>query len=216
MVSADGARIASGSPDAYEVREASRTLRDNWGWTLFRGIMAIILGLIALFFPLSAVFAFTLVFAVFAFVDGIFALISGIRGARHKEERWGTLILLGIVGILVGVLFIAWPAVSTISYALVTVGLVAAWSIIAGVTQIVAAIRLRKEITGEFWLGLAGLLTLLLGIGIVVLVMTNPLITLVSAAWLIGFWALIAGVALIALAIRLKREKDAVQRPVAA
>lgn len=216
MVSTDAARTYSDAGDVYAARQASRTLRDNWGWTLFRGILAITLGLIALFFPLSAVFAFTMVFAVFAFVDGVFSLISGIRGARHKGERWGTLILLGIIGILVGVLFIAWPAVSTISYALVTVGLVAAWSIIAGITQIVAAIRLRKEITGEFWLGLAGLLTLLLGIGIMVLVMTNPLITLVSAAWMIGFWALIAGVALIFLAFRLKREKDAVERRIAA
>lgn len=190
-------------------REDSRTLSENWGWFLFRGVLAIGLGVIALLFPLSAVFAFTLVFAVFAFVDGLFSLISGIRGARRKEERWGSLIFRGVIGIVVGALFVVWPAVSTFSYALVTVGIVAAWSIITGVTEIAAAIRLRKEITGEFWLGLAGLLSILLGIALVILVMTSPLATLVSAAWLIGLWALVAGVALIALALRLRRERRA-------
>jgi uncharacterized membrane protein HdeD (DUF308 family) len=190
-----------------EPRRAKATVSGNWGWFLFRGILALALGIIALLFPLSAVFAFTMVFAVFAFVDGLFSLISGIRGARHKEERWGSLIFRGIVGILVGALFLIWPAVSTFSYALVTVGLVAAWSIITGVTEIAAAIRLRKEITGEFWLGLAGLLSLLLGVALVLLVMTNPLATLLSAAWLIGFWALVAGGALIALALRLRRQR---------
>jgi uncharacterized membrane protein HdeD (DUF308 family) len=160
----------------------------------------------ALIFPLSAIFAFTLVFAVFAFVDGLFSLISGVRGASSHEERWGPLIFRGVLGIVVGALFILWPGAATISYALVTIGVVAAWSILSGVMEISAAVRLRKEITGEFWLGLAGLVSILLGLALIVLVMANPLATLVSAAWLIGFWALVAGVALIALSLRLRRE----------
>jgi uncharacterized membrane protein HdeD (DUF308 family) len=52
--------------------EVSRCLpARNWGWFLFRGIIALILGLLAIFFPFSALTAFAFLFALFAFVDGV-------------------------------------------------------------------------------------------------------------------------------------------------
>lgn len=176
----------------------------NWGWFLFRGILALALGVLALIFPLRALAVFALVFAAFAFVDGIVMVISGVRGAASHRENWWALILAGLIGIGVGVLYLIWPMLSTISYALVTLTLLAIWALFTGIFQISAAIRLRKEIEGEWLMVLTGLLSILLGLAIVAVTWLVPGASIVSVGWIIGVYALLAGFALIALGIRLK------------
>ncbi|WP_028970206.1 HdeD family acid-resistance protein [Sphingomonas sp. URHD0057] len=175
-----------------------------WGWVLLRGILALALGVAAIMFPLSAIFAFTLLFAAYAFVDGIASLVAGTRSAR-SGERWGAMVFRGITGILVGVIFVLLPMLATVTYAFLTVVMVAVWSVIAGIFEISAAIRLRKAIQGEWLLGLAGAFSLLLGMAILVLVIPNPVATILSAAWLIAIYAFAAGLVLVAQAFSLKR-----------
>ena len=184
----------------------------NWGWFLFRGVIALLLGIAAILFPLSAVFIFTLLFAAFCFVDGIASLVAGIRGAREPGHRWGALVFSGIVGILIGILFLIMPLVATFSYAFVVLVMLAAWSIITGVLEIAAAVRLRREMEGEWLLGLSGLISVLLGIGIIALVIPYPAATILPAAWLIALFAFISGIVLIAQSLRL-RSRAAALRP---
>jgi uncharacterized membrane protein HdeD (DUF308 family) len=180
----------------------------NWGWFMVRGVLALVLGVAALIFPLSAVFAFTLVFAAYAFVDGIAALIAGVRGAR-AGERWGILLFQGIVGILVGILFLIMPIVAAVTYAYLGIAMLAFWSILTGILEIAAAIRLRKEIESEWLLGLSGLISLLLGIAVIALVMPYPAATIRSAGWLIAIYAFTAGILLVVQALRLRRHGSA-------
>jgi uncharacterized membrane protein HdeD (DUF308 family) len=179
----------------------------NWGWYLFRGLLALALGILALLFPFSAVTAFAFVFALFALVDGVALVVSGIAGATSHGERWWGLVLAGLVGIAVGVIYIFWPALSTISYALVLLVMIAAWAFMSGVGQISAAIRLRKEIEGEWLLAVSGVFSMLLAIAILVATAVVPGATILSIGWIIGFYALLAGVALIILAIRLRSRR---------
>ncbi|HKC02839.1 MAG TPA: DUF308 domain-containing protein [Sphingomicrobium sp.] len=180
----------------------------TWGWLLLRGVLAIALGSVAVLFPLSALFAFTLMFAAYAFADGVASLIAGIRSAR-AGERWGAMVFRGVTGILVGVVFVLLPVVATLTYAFLTVVMLAIWSIIAGIFEISAAIRLRKVIQGELLLGISGLFSLLLGFAILVLVIPSPAATILSAAWLIAIYAFAAGIVLIMLAFQLKRKAAA-------
>ena len=177
----------------------------NWGWFALRGVLLLVLGVLSLAFPGPALFAFALVFAIYCFVDGVFALASGVRGARRKEERWWALILAGVLGIAVGVAFVLFPGLGTLAYALTAIALIAGWAVASGVLQIVAAWRLRRAIEGEWLLIASGALTVLLGVGLILLLMVAPTPTLLSVAWMIGVWALIAGVALLVLAFRLRR-----------
>jgi uncharacterized membrane protein HdeD (DUF308 family) len=179
----------------------------NWGWFLFRGIIALILGLLAIFFPFSALTAFAFLFALFAFVDGVSLLVSGIAGATRHRERWWGLVIAGLMGIAVGVIYIAWPALSTISYAFVFLVMVAIWAIVNGLGQIEAAIRLRREIEGEWLLAVAGTFSILLGVAILAVTAAVPGASLISVGLIIGFWALLAGLALIALGFRLRGHK---------
>lgn len=184
----------------------------NWGWFMLRGILALLLGIGAVVFPLSAVFAFTMLFAAYCFVDGIASLIAGVRGAHEPGHRWGALVFSGIVGILIGILFLVMPFIATFTYAFLALVMLAGWSIITGVLEIAAAVRLRREIEGEWLLGISGLISVLLGVGIIALVIPDPVATILSAAWLIAIFAFVSGIALVAQALRLRSRAAAVNR----
>lgn len=177
----------------------------NWRWFMLRGVLALLLGLAAVFFPLSAIFAFTMIFAAYAFIDGVAALGAGIHGAR-AHERWGALIFYGLIGILVGITFLVMPVVATVTYAYLSIALLAFWSIVTGILEIAAAVRLRREVEGEWLLGISGATSCLLGIGILVVVLPYPATTILSAAWLIAIFAFASGILLVAQAFRLKKK----------
>ena len=184
----------------------------NWRWFMVRGVLALLLGIGAIVFPLSAVFAFTMVFAAYCFIDGIASLVAGMRGAREPGHRWGALVFSGIVGILIGVLFLLAPLVATVTYSIVVLVMLATWAIVTGVLEIVAAVRLRKEIEGEWLLGASGAISVLLGLGIVVLAVPNPVASILSAAWLIALFAFGTGLVLVTQALRLRKRAPAFSR----
>ena len=176
----------------------------NWKWFMLRGVLALLLGIGAIVFPLSAVFAFTMLFAAYCFIDGIASLVAGIHGVEEPGHRWGALVFSGLIGILIGILFLVMPLVATITYAFIVLVMLAAWAILTGILEIAVALRLRKEIEGEWLLGLSGAISVLLGIGVIVLVIPYPAASILSAAWLIAFFAVGTGIVLVAQALRLR------------
>jgi len=170
-------------------------LARNWGWIALRGALAVLFGIIAIASPSSAFAALVILFGAYAFVDGVFALVALFRGAG--KDRFWALLLEAIVGIGIGVLTIARPADS----ALVLLYYVGIWAILTGIFEVVAAIRLRKEITGEFWLGLAGVLSIAFG----VLLFVSPNSAALALTLWVGVYAIVFGVTLILLAFRLRR-----------
>jgi len=199
---------AAATPPQNNAATGECLLRRNWGWFVVRGILALALGVVAFLFPANALFAFTLVFAAYAGADGILSLIAGIRGAARKQDRWPLMVLRGVLGIAAAALFVLMPLAMTIGYALATLALLGAWAILTGALEIAAAVKLRKEIEGEWLLALSGALSILLGLAVPVLLYLNPTLTLLSAAWVIATYAVIAGVALIGLGLRLRRSRS--------
>lgn len=187
----------------------SALLRQNWGWFVFRGALALLLGVVTVLFPLNALFAFTLVFAAYAGADGILSLIAGVRGATKKEDRWWALILRGVIGVAAAVLVALMPEVATVSYALVTLGVLIGWALLTGCLEIAAAVRLRKEIKGEWLLAISGVLSVLLGLWVWAMLWIHPIASILSVAWVIAAWAFFAGFTLIGLGVRLRRLQKA-------
>jgi uncharacterized membrane protein HdeD (DUF308 family) len=171
------------------------SLTRNWWAVLLRGIAGILFGIFTVFAPGISLAALVLVFGAYAFVDGVFGVVSAIRG-RRALEHWWMLLIVGLMGIATGVIAFGWPGIT----ALALLYLIAAWALVIGVFEIVAAIRLRKVITGEWLLALGGIASVALGI---LLILYPGPGALVMILW-IGAYALVAGVLLVALAFRLR------------
>jgi uncharacterized membrane protein HdeD (DUF308 family) len=166
----------------------------NWWALLLRGIAAVLFGILAITHPGITLAVLVLLFGIYAVVDGCFALFAAIGGGSHREDRW-LLLLEGIIGIGAGILTLRAPGITTMALLF----FIAAWALATGVLRIVAAIRLRKEITGEFWLALSGIASVVFAF----LVMMNPAAGALAMAWLIGWYALFLGATLVMLSIKL-------------
>jgi uncharacterized membrane protein HdeD (DUF308 family) len=167
----------------------------NW-WALgLRALAAILLGVIALALPGPTLAAIVIVFGIYAITDGVLAIIAAIRGIRRKE-RWGAMLFEGIIGIVAGVIALVWPGIG----ALALTYLVAGWALATGAFEIAAAIRLRKIMTGEWLLMIAGILSIVLA----VLVAAFPGVGALTLVWWLGAYALAYGVISLVLALRVR------------
>ena len=162
----------------------------HWWAVALRGVCAILFGLMAFVWPGLTLAALVILYGAYAFSDGIFAIVAGARGGL-----WG-LVLAGMVGVAAGIIALFWPGIT----ALVLLYTIAFWSIAQGVSEIVAAIALRKEIEDEWLLGLAGALSIGFGASIAAFPGAGAL----SLVWVIGTFSILLGVILIGLAFRLR------------
>ncbi len=166
----------------------------NWWLYAVRGLVAVLFGILAFTRPEQTVQALVLVFGVFALVDGVFAIFAGIASYRYFE-RWWAVLLEGVAGVVIGLLTFFWPNIT----ALFLLYIIAAWALITGIFEIVAAIQLRRLIMGEWMLILGGLLSILFG----VLLFVFPAAGAVSVIWVIGIYAVVFGISEIIFAFRL-------------
>jgi len=167
----------------------------NWGWIVVRGIAAVIFGVLALVLPGITLAALVLLWGAYALADGIIALIAAFR-IRDRGKPFWALLVVGILGIAAGILTFIWPGMT----AIVLLAFIAAWSLVMGIFQIIAAVRLRKSIEKEWLLGLSGLLSIIFG----VLMLINPGAGALAVIWVIGAYAILFGVLLIALGVKLR------------
>lgn len=170
-------------------------LARNWWALALRGLAAVLFGIMAFAWPGMTLGVLVLLYGAYALTDGVLAIIAAVAG-RTSGMPWWALLLEGVLGITVGILTFAWPGIT----ALVLLYLIAAWAVATGVFEVVAAIRLRREIRGEWLLALSGVISVLFGIALVI----NPVGGALAVVWLIGAYAIAFGVLLIALGFRLR------------
>jgi uncharacterized membrane protein HdeD (DUF308 family) len=148
------------------VDEMSGVLAENWWAVALRGGLAILFGLIAFLLPGGTILSIILVFAAYMLVDGVFTIIAGVRAAQRRN-RWGLLVLEGIVSIAAGILAFLWPGITVLAFVL----LVAVWALVTGVLELWSSWSLNRE-HGRWWLAFSGVASIILG----VLLLIAPLI----------------------------------------
>lgn len=186
-----------GEPDALLPTAGLRSLTRNWWLLLLRGIASILFGVAAFVWPGLTVLALTLLYGAFAMADGLLSLGAALTGRGDKAMPTWWLVLIGLLGIAAGVVAFLWPGLT--AFALVII--IGAWAVTIGVLEIIGAIWLRNEIENEWLLIAAGTLSVLFGLALLL----KPGAGALALAWTIGAFAILAGILLVAFALRLKR-----------
>jgi uncharacterized membrane protein HdeD (DUF308 family) len=130
----------------------------------------------------------------------VLALAAAVMGRGGPIPTWW-LVVVGLLGIAVGILTFVWPGIT----ALVLILFIGAWALVTGIFEIIGAIRLRKEIDDEWMLILSGILSVLFGLGVMILPGAGAL----ALIWVIAIYAIIFGLLMIALALRLRKHSHA-------
>lgn len=180
----------------FAEQNLAAALGRNWWLLLLRGLVAIVFALLTWAQPGVSLAALVLVFGIYVLADGLLGVWSAIA-KRRDNRHWWLLLLWGLVGIVVGVMTFIMPGIT----GLVLLMYIAAWAVITGVLQIVAAIRLRKEIKGEWLLILSGLVSVAFG----VLLLLQPGAGALAVAWIIAAYAFIFGVLMVLLAFKVRK-----------
>jgi uncharacterized membrane protein HdeD (DUF308 family) len=184
----------------------TEALIDRWWAIALRGVVAIVFGILTLVLPNLTLTALILLFAAYALVEGVFSIVAAARGGRADLPGWA-LVLEGLVSIAAGVATIVLPGLT----ALALMYVIAGWAILTGVLEIVAAVRLRRRIVGEWRLALSGVLSVVFG----VLTAIAPGAGALALVLWIGAYAIVFGMLLVAFAFRLRRAGAAVRPPLA-
>ena len=173
----------------------SKLMLSYWWVLLLRGVLAILFGIAAYAWPGMTLVTLLTLFGAFALVDGIFNVFHAFSG-RKEDERWWVLLLEGLLGIAIGVITFQAPEVT----ATVLILYIGFWAMATGVLRIILAVRLRKEIEGEWWMALAGLAGIVFGVFMV----ARPGAGALAVLWLVAIWAIVGGVCLVIFSFKVK------------
>jgi uncharacterized membrane protein HdeD (DUF308 family) len=170
-------------------------LKRYWWVPVIRGIAGVVFGVIAFAYPGLALATLVLLFGAWVLIDGVFRIVGATAG-RASDPDWGFHLIIGILGIVVGVLTFRAPGIT----ALALIIYLAAWALMIGAAEIALAIKLRREIKGEWFLILMGLASIIFA----VLLLWNPGPGAVALLWLIASYAIVFGVLAIFFGFRLR------------
>jgi uncharacterized membrane protein HdeD (DUF308 family) len=171
------------------------TLSRNWWLIALRGLAGILFGIITFVAPSITLAVLVILFGAYAFADGVLAIASAVR-RRGAADRWGMLLLEGVVGVAAGLVTLFWPGIT----ALTLLYVIAFWALLTGVLEIAVAVRLRRVITGEWLLALGGIGSIVFGVTVALFPAAGALVLVL---W-IGAYMLFFGVLFVALGFRLR------------
>lgn len=166
-----------------------------WWLLLLRGLAAIAFGVLTFVWPQVTLLTLVILYGVYAILDGAFALLGAIRGGGLAPRWW--LAVVGLVGLAAGAVALALPDLTAVALVVI----IGAAAIARGIFEIVGAIQLRKTIRNEWLLILSGAISVLFGLAVIVVPGAGAL----ALVWLIGAWAIVAGVLTVALALKLRK-----------
>jgi uncharacterized membrane protein HdeD (DUF308 family) len=117
-----------------------------------------------------------------------------VRAARQHRDRWPLLIIEAVVDFVIAAITLFWPGVTLLGFVL----LFAVWALVTGGLAVAAAFRLRRD-HGRWWMAIGGVLSIILGLVFAI----TPFVGALVLAWWIGAYAVLFGLSMLALALRL-------------
>jgi uncharacterized membrane protein HdeD (DUF308 family) len=176
-----------------------------WWAFVVRGVAAVLFGILTFIVPGMALLTLVLLFGAYALVEGAFNIAGAIQSGEARRQRRWVLLLEGVASVVVAFLAFVVPGVTALSL----LYLIAAWSLVTGVLEVAAAIRLRRQIRGEWLLALSGVLSILFAF----LLLLFPGAGALAVLFWIGAYAIVFGALLVALGVRLRHFTRAGKKP---
>jgi uncharacterized membrane protein HdeD (DUF308 family) len=183
-----------------------QTLARNWWAIVLRGVFAVLFGVGTFVWPGITLAALVLLLGAYLVVDGIMAVLWALSKRNEGAFSW-EVFLVGLASLGAGIVTLLWPGVT----ALALLWVIAVWAIVRGIFEILAAFHLRRELRNEWLLILNGVLTVLFGLVLIFV----PVAGILAVLWMIGAFAIVAGILMIVLGFRLKGLKNAGTRRLA-
>jgi uncharacterized membrane protein HdeD (DUF308 family) len=171
----------------------------QWWVLVVQGILGILFGILAIVFPGIALVTLAYLFAAWAIVAGASQLIEGWRVAEARGRSW-PFAVMGVVSIVAGLLAALIPGITILGLVL----LLGAWLVIQGVMEVYTAWQIRREVTGEWILALAGIARIVIG----AIVLAMPVVGAVLTVALVAAWSVVAGIAALVLGFRLRQFRE--------
>ena len=170
------------------------------------GAVAVAFGVAVLAVPNLSLVALIALFGAYAFVTGLSSLGAGIHFAIERRHHWVPYVLGGLAGIAIGAVTFFRPGITVIAL----VYYIAAWAVLIGIFEIVAAFDLGGVVRHRWALGLSGLLSVFFGAAVAIYPGEGALALL----WAIGFYSILIGVIRIYYAYRVHHDHAAVEAAV--
>ncbi|MBN9141480.1 MAG: DUF308 domain-containing protein [Micrococcales bacterium] len=190
-----------------DVIEVSKFIKSVWWLVLLRGVFAVILGVLAFVWPVATAVAFVWVFAIYAIVDGVVNIVQAVS-TRKTDPTWGWLLTIGVVGLIAGIVVMIFPAAAGALALLVLLWIVAIWAIVSGIFGIPAAASIASG--GAKVLGIVfSVLSILFGILLAILLFTTPQSALIGLIYVLGAYAVLAGIVLVVIAFQARSAANA-------
>jgi uncharacterized membrane protein HdeD (DUF308 family) len=173
----------------------AKLMSQYWWVLLLRGLVAILFGVAAYTWPGLTLATLVTVFSFYILFDGFISVFQAF-GGRKENEYWWVVLLEGLIGIAFGLITLQAPAITvlTLTY------FIGFWAMATGVMRIILALRLRREIDGEWWM----VLSALVGIAFGVLVIARPGAGVLSMLTVLAIWAVVIGISLVVLSFKVK------------
>jgi uncharacterized membrane protein HdeD (DUF308 family) len=165
----------------------------SWWMILAWGVVTLVAGVGTIAWPGRTIVVVAILIGIQFFVSGILRLVGAFAFEGEGHRAWD--VLVGLASVVVGILCLK-DVFQTI----------AALTLIIGIMWVIQGIS-------EFFAGVAGLtmhrgLTILMGIlGFVagVVVLTYPITSVLTLAWVLGVWLTAYGIMLIAASLSVRR-----------
>lgn len=176
----------------------TKSQREYWWLYLLQGILITILGVGILTWPGLTLATMFMFIAIFFLIDGIIRAISGLVGiGRKKGWFWG--LVGGIIEALAGATALIYPGLTTIGIVF-TIGFV---FIIKGIVEIAGSGGMENSPRGLSIF--VGVLDIIIGLYLAF----NPIYGGALYFWLLGLYAIIAGIVTVVKSFQLHSERPA-------
>ncbi len=186
--------------------DVDRTLTRSSRFLGLGGVVAIVFGIVLLVWPNLSLVALLALFGAFALVYGVLGLAAGLTLLARRSTEGVPFVLGGLAGIAIGAVTFFRPDIT----ALVLVYVIAAWAIVTGIFEIVAAVDAYEAKVEAWWLGISGVLSIVFG----AIIAIWPGSGVLALLWLIGIYSIVLGVMRIVYAYRLHTARNAVRNVV--